>query len=516
MKKYIQGFVVLLISLVALLQACDDFFVPNIEDKEIVILAPSEGYSSQSQTVTFWWEKLKGATHYELQIVTPSFNDIRRVDADTIMEVNQYVQVLLPGTYQWRIRGFNSEYSTQFQTQSFTVEYNSDLTDQEVVLKLPRDSFYTKNLHIDFSWFELVAAEQYIFEIRTSTGGAIINPFETTETEVAFPDDFDIQDIDDGFYRWAVHAVNWFSYTQPTYRTFALDRENPGKPVLTLPVNNDTLFVGNAIFSWQRTQTSIAPQFDSLYIYNISGALLESCRSDSTSRTVSLPKGNFLWKVRTFDRAGNAGEFSDSRVIWVIESGTDLTQQSLTLLTPDDNFYVNNTDFSFSWGSLPAAEKYIVSIKSLSGLPVVPPTETVTNSIHFTEITNYQLITDGTYKWSIVATNWFSSTLPSERTITIDRISPATPLLIAPAHNDTLNAGNIKFTWQRPLTSIAPIFDSLYVKNVQGQIVYTERFSIATADVTMEEGEFKWSVRSFDLAGNASDESEIRSLWIEP
>jgi hypothetical protein len=296
--------------LVAVMASCEDFFETNIEDKTVDVVSPTDNFVSQLQGITFWWNPLKGATSYQIQIVSPSFDNIQRINLDSTITSTKFLYVLAPGAYQWRVKALNSAYSTAYTTLNLTVEYNSDLSAQELVLKTPTDSLFTNSLNINFSWFALAAADSYIFEVRTSSGQSVVSPFETIETSLVFPTDFGISNVNDGFYKWSVYASNWFSVTPPSLRTFAIDRVNPGTPVLLLPTNTDTLSVGNVNFTWQRPLASIAPVFDTLRVETKSGSIIHNDRVNGTSKVISLTLGDYKWKVRSFDRAGNSSQFS--------------------------------------------------------------------------------------------------------------------------------------------------------------------------------------------------------------
>lgn len=303
------------ILLLTTLISCEDFFETNIDDKVVEIVSPSDGFVSQLQGVTFWWNSMVGATSYQIQIVSPSFESIQRIYVDSIITTSKFLYVLSPGQYQWRVKALNSAYSTVYTTHSLSIEYNSDLTSQELVLKMPTDSLYTNLLNINFSWFELAAADNYVFEIRSSLGQSVVSPVETTESLLAFPSDFGINDVNDGFYKWSVYASNWFSFTQPTLRTFAIDRVNPGTPILQLPTNSDTLSVGTINFTWQRPMASVAPIFDTLWVATKAGSVIHFDRVSSTSKSISLAVGDYKWKVRSFDRAGNSSLYSSEQTL---------------------------------------------------------------------------------------------------------------------------------------------------------------------------------------------------------
>lgn len=307
----------ILLALTAVVVSCDDFFEENIEEKEVQVISPTDGFSSPIQSVTFWWESLAGATSYNIQVVSQTFDNVHRIWADTIVEGTQLLLVLSPGEYQWRIRGLNSAYSTPYQTYSFSVEYNTDLEGQELVLKTPENNLFTNSNTIHFSWFGLAAAESYIFSLRDSEGDALVTPMETDQTALTFPTDFELDDLPDGVYTWGVQARNWFSETSLVTRIFTLDRESPSTPVLLLPADRDTLSVGSIAFSWEQESESLAPLFDSLFVNSTDGDIKIKQRVSTFGTTITLQAGEYLWRVQSYDAAGNTSPSTSSRTLWI-------------------------------------------------------------------------------------------------------------------------------------------------------------------------------------------------------
>ena len=84
----------------AMLVSCQDLVEINLAKKSITVLAPANNTTSPSFTQTFWWNEVKGANSYNLQIVKPSFNSIQQLNLDTTITTSQFVFTLLPGTYQ--------------------------------------------------------------------------------------------------------------------------------------------------------------------------------------------------------------------------------------------------------------------------------------------------------------------------------------------------------------------------------------------------------------------------------
>jgi hypothetical protein len=99
--------------------------VQDISNAEIVINCPKDEFSTKSENnIFFWWEPLSGAESYNLQIVSPDFEDIMQLRLDVSIDSCKYTINLPPGNYQWRIRAYNGSFSTSFITRTITINDN--------------------------------------------------------------------------------------------------------------------------------------------------------------------------------------------------------------------------------------------------------------------------------------------------------------------------------------------------------------------------------------------------------
>ena len=109
--------------------SCDDIFIEDISNRELSIICPNDNWelelqddSTTTADVVFWWEYLKGADYYDLQLVSPEFSNIDKLLFDVVVDSTNKYDVILPaGYYQWRIRARNSSFSTDYVIRSFSV-----------------------------------------------------------------------------------------------------------------------------------------------------------------------------------------------------------------------------------------------------------------------------------------------------------------------------------------------------------------------------------------------------------
>jgi len=103
-----------LISIFACWCACKEVFEKSLDKAHVTLLGPVNNGVSGSGDQTFFWQPLDSGINYELQVVSPTFDSIAQVMADTVVTRNLLPLTLGPGRYQWRVRAFNSSSSTPF------------------------------------------------------------------------------------------------------------------------------------------------------------------------------------------------------------------------------------------------------------------------------------------------------------------------------------------------------------------------------------------------------------------
>ncbi len=318
MKK-ILGYVIAAIA-VLLMVSCQDFFEKNIEDKTVTVISPLDGAVSPYYAVIFRWNDVSGATEYQIQAVSPSFENPLLFLYDTLISGTTLTLSFNPGSFQWRIRAVNSAYMSNFQTYNFSIDPSTDLGKQQVLLKTPSENAYTNASTITFAWDSVFSATAYNFEIRTSAGVSIFNSTNSSKKAYTFPDAVNsIPTLDDGDYIWSVNASNWYSSTPFAYRNLVVDRVAPAVPQLEVPVNSDTLSAGSISFSWTRPDKTGSPIYDSLFVSTLEdmSSTLYKQRVTDTLTSVSLTAGSYWWRVRSFDLAGNSGSYSSINKITV-------------------------------------------------------------------------------------------------------------------------------------------------------------------------------------------------------
>lgn len=312
MKVIHKHAIPLLITL--LLVSCKDFIEEDISRDTITLNAPANNLQTVILTHTFWWDDLKGAENYKIQIVEGSFSSTIKLVLDSTVTLNKFNFTLYPGQFQWRVKGMNNGSETIYTTFTLTIDSTNDITTQTVVLDSPSDNYYSNTGIVTLRWNSIYLADNYLLDIRENSwsGNSLAGfPVSSINTEYNAI-------LNDGTYEWGVQAENSVTntFTGFTKRIITIDTEVPDTVALVLPIHNAILGDSTNSYSWSYpTIDSGTPLIDSIYFYSdISGSvLLKSGKGLSANYSDSLGVGTFYWRVRLIDAAGNTGNFSTMR-----------------------------------------------------------------------------------------------------------------------------------------------------------------------------------------------------------
>ncbi len=116
--------------LVVALWSCEDIIeVPDISDRSVKILAPSDNSELDTLNIKFNWETIEDANTYRVQIADPNFIQAEQILVDSLIDVVDSLgtgnsfnhQFTDYGNYEWRIKAINSAYETPFTKASFQI-----------------------------------------------------------------------------------------------------------------------------------------------------------------------------------------------------------------------------------------------------------------------------------------------------------------------------------------------------------------------------------------------------------
>lgn len=293
---------------VVLVSACEDIIEKDISNEVITIISPKDSLQTESSNVGFYWGEIDGATAYQLQLVTTSFEEIRSFTADTTLNSNYYETQLSTGKYQWRVKAVNNGYETDFSSiRNLEIIDSDDLSNDIVTLISPSADSYFHNGEITFRWDELPKASQYIFEILDYPEFR-----DTTDVSVLTKE----IDLEDGEYEWRIKAVNDVSLISSVNRNINFDNTPPDFPTISIN-DQDSLSIDDNI-SWERASNDVV--LDSVFISSnvemdnsIEG--YPQIFNDNTElildESLFTIGSTYYIKIKSVDRAQNESDFTE-------------------------------------------------------------------------------------------------------------------------------------------------------------------------------------------------------------
>ncbi|WP_422103854.1 hypothetical protein [Winogradskyella sp.] len=315
MKKI---FKLLCFLLIVVIYSCDDILEEDITGDTVQIASPAEGQVVVGNTVQFLWQNLDGADNYRVQVLDQN----QTLALDSLVSQNLLEYNLNEGSYQWRVKGENFAYETEFTFPvNFTVEVSDDLTNQSVLLSTPSDELYTNDTNITFTWNTLSSVDSYTSEVVKSNNGETTIYQEAGITTTSFNIDAALFDVD-AEYIWKVKGVNTTSETTFSERSLFIDRVAPNIPTLNTPDDNITSTT-EVTFNWTNgtdtgnIQSTVTNTIEIASDINFSSLLFSDDTQNNTYQYTFSNTGVYYWRVRAYDQAGNQSDNSITRTLTI-------------------------------------------------------------------------------------------------------------------------------------------------------------------------------------------------------
>lgn len=308
--NYFTKLLAVFITILLIGSCTSEFIAPNITKATMVLNSPPNNFKTKDGSIVFWWNELKGAEHYHLQVVDSNFSYIRRIILDSNVTGTKFSYTLSPGNYQWRMWAVNNSGNSLYTSaRNLSIDTTSNLANLTLNLVSPSDNYVTNQTAISFKWAKLSAADDYRFQlINTSTSGTI--------TDVVLQTDSFNYNLPQGQYKWQVRAQNTTSNSAYAFRNITIDLTAPPLPTFTAPANSASV-TNPVTLAWGRDASAMA---DSLYIYpdSLVSAPTYSNYTTSTSYDFTgLSNHTYFWRLKSKDNAGNWTIFTATRKFYV-------------------------------------------------------------------------------------------------------------------------------------------------------------------------------------------------------
>lgn len=223
---------------------------------------------------------------------------------------------------------------------------------------------------------------------------------------------------------------------------------------------------------------------------------------------ITLTPGKYQWRVKALNNSSSTDYLTYNLSI---DSSQNLSSQSVIIISPTNNIYVNKLTQSFSWLQVQNATEYLFRITTTSDLSIGNPQTVSSTSIAFT----FPL--EGTYKWKVAALNSQSTSPYAERTITVDTTKPAAPSITFLPVNDTTRLKPVPLSWNSPETNATyhliiasdSTFNTIVKDTSLAAFVYNFTFAIQNQN-------YYWKVRATDAATNNGSYTTPKRFKVVP
>lgn len=290
--------------------------------------------------------------------------------------------------------------------------------------------------------------------------------------------------------------------------------EDLSKSAVTLisPVNNLNTVSLTQIFWWDEVEGATGYEIQVISPSIASPAILVLDSNTVVNQyTLTLSPGSYEWQVRAYN-----GSSTTPFTIFglTIDSTPDLSSQIIVLSSPVNNLITNQITVTFNWDTLYNADDYRFEIAT----PDFNGTQELAAQTLTIDSFTHTFSQEGVFQWRVRGQNAFSNTPYSTNSIEIDTTMPNIPLLISPAHNDTLSDSTaISLSWDRGTVTGSTIMDSLYIYADTGMVILLNSIYTANPSFTDSLGVdvYYWRVISIDAANNKSGYSVLRKFTVQ-
>jgi hypothetical protein len=390
------------------------------------------------------------------------------------------------------------------------VIFETDLSDKSLQLISPVNNATLNNAQVSFYWDNVEDAINYKIQIATP---AFSNASEVVLDTLISETSFDIN-LESNEYEWRVRAENNNTKTAFTTAHFTLEPE-----IFTYDISNDTIILlapANGVivqndtlsFSWEAipfaenyTLQVATPNFD-----NANQILVDEILTETTSQQI-LPDGTYQWRVKA---KNSTSETNFTTFNFEVSTSENFQDQEVLVIAPPNEYVSKYSDVTLQWLEISNATLYRIQILNSDTNDLIQ--EITTNQTQL--VVSFP---EGNFIWQVRAETNTENTGYTQQTITIDSIAPNTAILVSPTDLSILTNTQVTFTWTREPVLGTTEFDSLYVfrDSSLSLLALKEEVSGGSETQTLDNNQtYFWFIKSFDQAGNQSNDSTIFSFTI--
>jgi parallel beta-helix repeat protein len=331
--------------------------------------------------------------------------------------------------------------------------------------------------------------------------------------------------LHDGVYYWRVGAKdmvnpdNWAGSF-----TLTIDTVAPPGPSLQAPLNGTTTNDSTPTLKWTAITTENSwpvtyglqvdndPDFSSPEIY-------QSGLADNTYTSITeLVDGNYFWRVRAMDGAGNVGEWS---IVWSFL--IDTTPPGAPMLVwPENGENINDGTPNLDWSIVAENSLPVTYYVAVSDNYEFPYENRNSGWIMADGWEVSPTLPEGVWYWRVMAKDNVGNTgaWSENRWFRIDTTAPIAPVLIWPENGENLNDNTPNLNWNAVIENSMPVTYNVQVDNddsfdsplIWENDITDDNYQVRDA---MAESIWYWRVRAKDDASNIGAWAENRWFRVD-
>jgi hypothetical protein len=236
--------------------------------------------------------------------------------------------------------------------------------------------------------------------------------------------------------------------------------------------------------------------------------LLYDSATSSANIELALNPGVYQWRVRP-ENNSTYGDYVAHTLF--VDSTLILSNQTLILQSPVNNFATSSEQIIFHWYPMENASQYSwrLYIGNWENELVLP--EVLTSAL----ATTVNDLPEGTYTWGVRGEAELNNSPYTTRTFVIDRTPPVAPNLSSPA-NGTLVNSPVTLRWSTT-TDQDVVRDSVYIysNSALTNSIWNGYSTNDSLSIELNTGVYYWRVRGLDAANNIGAWSASLSFQVQ-
>jgi len=306
------------------------FIVDNTAPAAPILQSPADASFTNNDTPALDWSDvadLSGVT-YDIQVddTSAAFGSLV-VDESGLAASNHTTAALADGIYYWRVRAVEAAGAGRIGAWSAVWTLQVDTTAPAApALQLPADASYINDTMPTLDWDDVTDPTGVAYNVQLDNVDDTFGSLLVDETGVV-DSFFDVTSVlPEGTYYWRAMAVDGATNASAwsAVGTFTVDTTAPPVPTLVSPADTETVSTYYPEFEW----TTVGDLVDSgVVTYDLqvdddigfgSPAIDDTGITGNTHTLAdALVDGDFYWRVRAVDGAGNTGAWTAPWLITV-------------------------------------------------------------------------------------------------------------------------------------------------------------------------------------------------------